>query len=304
MIDERQEELAALAALDLLDGADCAEFAAALARNPALAKHVAEMRETACALAHLAPCCEPPEALKTRILLSVGHPAPAARPRARLFPFPVVIPWALAACLAAVAAWSGERYVTIRSEYALLSDQRKLAELELQRVRNQMAEDQILSQRQLADNRQQLAAMSEKLAEASRQASSSLAQMASLTGQLKVANNLMRLNVVTLVPTGAGDTKMPPAVTLWDPAKQEGMLDVKLPALESDKVYQLWAIDSQYNNSPVSSGVFRVDPVTCTACIYFRPDKPIKVGAKFAISLEPGGAKHDKPQGPVVMLSD
>lgn len=302
MIDERQEELAALAALDLLDGAERAEFETALVRNPALARHVAEMREAACELAHLAPCCEPPEALKARILMSIGHPQPAAQPRARLLFFPVVIPWALAACLAAVAAWSGERYLTIRSEYSLLSDQRKLAELELQRVHNQMAEDQILNQRELADNRQQLAAMSEKLAEASQQASSSLAQMASLTGQLKVANNLMRLKVVTLVPTGAGDPKMPPAVTLWDMAKQEGMLDVKLPALEPGKDYQLWAIDSQYD-SPVSSGVFQVDPVTCTACVTFKTDKPIKAGAKFAISLERKGGRP-KPEGPIVMLSD
>jgi anti-sigma-K factor RskA len=303
MIDERQEELAALAALDLLDGTERTEFEAALAQNPALLKHVAEMREAACALAHLAPCCEPPEALRARILLSIGHPQEVAKPRARLIPFPVVIPWALAACLAAVAAWSGERYMTVRSEYGLLSDQQKLADLELQRVHNQMEEERIVYQRELADNRQQLTAMSDKLAEASQQASASLTQLASLTGKLKVANNLMRLNIVTLVPTGAGDPKMPPAVTLWDSAKQEGMLDVKLPALESEKVYQLWAIDSQYNNSPVSSGVFRVDPVTCTACIYFKPDKPIKVGAKFAISLERKGGVP-KPEGPIVMLSD
>jgi len=302
MIDERQEELAALAALDLLEGTERAEFAAALERNKALAQHVAELREAACVLAHLAPCCEPPEALKARILQSISQPERAAQPHARVISFPVVIPWALAACLAAVAAWSGERYMTVRSEYSLLRDQQRLASLELQQVHNQMQEQQIVNQRELADNRQQLTAMSEKLAEAGQQANTSLAQLATLRGQLKVSNNLMRLKIVTLVPTSAGDPKMPPAVTLWDAAKQEGMLDVKLPALEPGKDYQLWAIDPQYS-SPVSSGVFQVDPVTCVACVTFKTDKPIKVGAKFAISLERKGGRST-PEGPIVMLSD
>jgi anti-sigma-K factor RskA len=260
------------------------------------------MRESACALAHTAPCCEPPAALRARILQSLGHTEKAAAPRGQLLSFPVLLPWALAACLAAVAAWSGERYTAVQSENRLLHDQQKLADLELQRVNTQIAEERIVDQREIADNRQQLTALSEKLAEASQHAGDSIRQLASLSGQLRVANNLMRLKIVTMVPTANGDSKMPPAVTLWDAAKQEGMLDVKLPALEPGKDYQLWAIDPQYG-APVDSGVFQVDPVTCTACITFKTSKPIKVGAKFAISLERKGGVP-APQGPIVMLSD
>ncbi len=60
MIDERQEELAALAALGLLEGAEKAEVEAALARNPALARHGDELREAAASLAHTCRGCPPP----------------------------------------------------------------------------------------------------------------------------------------------------------------------------------------------------------------------------------------------------
>jgi anti-sigma-K factor RskA len=302
MIDDRHDELAALAALDLCDPGERAEFEAALARDPALARRVAELRETACALAHTAPSCLPPAELKARILQSIAQSQPAAKPAARIISFPVLLPWALAAGLAVAAAWSGERYLTLRSETALLRDQQQLASLELQRVHTQLEADQIVNQRELADSRQQLTAMSQKLAEATQQAGSSIRQLASLSGQLRVANNLMRLKIVTLAVTPAMDAKMPPAVALWDSAKQEGMLDVKLPALQPGKDYQLWALDSQYG-APVDSGVFQVDPVTCTACITFHTTKPIKLGAKFAISLERKGGMPS-PHGPIVMMSD
>jgi anti-sigma-K factor RskA len=260
------------------------------------------LREAACALAHLAPACELPAGLKERILESAAASPRAARPRARVLPFAVLVPWALAAGLAVAAAWSAERYLALRSETALLRDQQQLAQVELQQVRNQIAAERIVSQRELADNHDQLVALGEKLADASRQANSSLAQLASLSGQLRVANNLMRLKIVTLEPMRASEAKMPPAVALWDSAKQEGMLDVKLPALAANKDYQLWAIDPQYG-APVDSGVFQVDPVTCTACITFHPTKPIKVGTRFAISLERKGGVP-KAEGPIIMVSD
>jgi anti-sigma-K factor RskA len=93
------------------------------------------------------------------------------------------------------------------------------------------------------------------------------------------------------------------AVAVWDPTREEGVLAVsKLPALASEKDYQLWVIDKQYP-SPVSGGVFVVDPATGEAHIVFKADKPVHSIAKFAVSLErKGGATS--PQGPIVLLSD
>ena len=79
----------------------------------------------------------------------------------------------------------------------------------------------------------------------------------------------------------------------------------KLPALASDKDYQLWVIDPAYP-LPVDSGVFTVDPATGNARISFRPDKRINNAAKFAVSLERKGGvpKAEGPKGPIMLIGD
>ena len=69
----------------------------------------------------------------------------------------------------------------------------------------------------------------------------------------------------------------------------------------SDKDYQLWLIDPQYK-SPVSAGIFAMDPATGEAHVKFKTDKAIDTIAKFAISLEAKGGMPE-PHGPIVMLS-
>ena len=92
------------------------------------------------------------------------------------------------------------------------------------------------------------------------------------------------------------------AVAVWDPTREEGVLAVsRLPALAAAKDYQLWVIDPQYP-SPVSGGVFSVDPVSGEAHVVFRADRPVKSIAKFAVSLERKGGVP-KPEGPIVLLS-
>jgi anti-sigma-K factor RskA len=302
MIDERQEELAALAALDLLEGAERAEFEAALARNPELARHVADLREACAALAHTCPAAQPPAGLKARVLQSCPVRAAAAKAPARILPFPSLLAWAVAAGLAVAAAWSGQLYWTARTENDLLRDQQKLADLALQGARNQLNEERIVNQRELADIRQQVTDTNRALVDATQRAGDSARQMAVLAGQLKVASNLMRLKIVALSPTPSNTAKAV-AVALWDAAKQEGMLDIsKLPPLAAGQDYQLWALDPQYS-APVSSGVFQVDPVTCTACVTFKTAKPIKSGVRFAVSLERKGGDIT-PHGPILLLSD
>ena len=67
MIDERHEELASLYAFDLLEGAELAQFEAALARDPELQALVRELRQTSTTLAYTAPSQVPPPALKQRL---------------------------------------------------------------------------------------------------------------------------------------------------------------------------------------------------------------------------------------------
>src|ERR1039458_3700838 len=120
MIDDRQEELAALHALDLLEGAERDQFVAELERNAELRGRVGDLRQAAAALAHLAPAAEPPAALKARIHASASgsasrgrapEAARTARPEARAGHVSSWIPWLAAACLGVGALRSGRGYL-------------------------------------------------------------------------------------------------------------------------------------------------------------------------------------------------
>ncbi len=169
MIDERHEELAALYALDLLEGAERAQFEAALARDPALQSLVRELRNTASSLARTTPVAPPP-ALKDRIFASIGQapaasapaPAPTSPPEDNVVRPPAALfarfaPWAIAACFALLAAWTGQRYLSTRTEADLLQQRQALAEIELKASQQQLEAERILTGRRLQDLDQQLA---------------------------------------------------------------------------------------------------------------------------------------------------
>ncbi len=170
MIDERHEELAALYALDLLEGADLAQFEAALARDPKLQSLVRELRNTAAALARSAPVAPPP-ALKNRVLASIGGANPAPAPvdnviRPHVSIFARLAPWTIAACFALLAAWTGQRYLSTRTEANLLAQRQALTEIELKASQQQLEAERIVAGRRLQDLDQQLAGTTGQLTDA------------------------------------------------------------------------------------------------------------------------------------------
>jgi hypothetical protein len=187
------------------------------------------------------------------------------------------MPWLAAACIAVAAVWPVRLYVKAESENAALREQRRIAQLALEQTRSQ-----------LDDARRLLTQSGREIAE--------------LNADLKAEGDLAHFKIATLASM-LGNSPAALAVAVWDPTREEGVLAVsKLPALASEKDYQLWVIDKQYP-SPVSGGVFMVDPATGEAHIVFKADKPVHSIAKFAVSLErKGGATS--PQGPIVLLSD
>jgi anti-sigma-K factor RskA len=283
MIDESKEELAALHAFDLLEGADRERFVAELARDPELQKHLAGLRLAATALAHVAPDSEPPAELRARVLASaaaltpVGPRLPAEPRSGRLIPFPSWIPWLAAAGIAVAALWSNKRYIDAEARAASLSDQKFIAESALKQTRAQ-------------------------LDDARRLLESSGRQIAELSANLKAEGDLAHFKIATLASM-LGNSPAALAVAVWDPTREEGVLAVsKLPAAASEKDYQLWVIDRQYT-SPVSGGIFVVDPATGEAHAVFKTDKPVHSIAKFAVSLERKGGVPTR-EGPIVLLSD
>ncbi|MGH8587874.1 MAG: anti-sigma factor domain-containing protein [Gammaproteobacteria bacterium] len=170
MIDERHQELASLYAFDLLEGVERADFETALAREPKLQALVIEMRETSAALAHTAPSTLPPPALKQRVLASVvdlsKRSAPAEKIIRPSFRAWNLIPWAIAACLAAGAGWLGKRYTATQSEAVALRDQNALVNIALQSTRQQIEAEQITTRRQREEVQQQLANLNSQLSDA------------------------------------------------------------------------------------------------------------------------------------------
>jgi anti-sigma-K factor RskA len=341
MIDDRQQELAALHAFDLLEGPERAAFEAELQKNSELQSLVRQLQASAADLALTAPQVSPSPALKHRILSQLptagSAPASVTKSQVLLFRPSVFVPWAIAAGLAITCLWIGQLYLNTRAERLVLQDQQKLAELELASVRNQGEAERLLSTQQLKTATDQLAQLNtqveqstNKVAEASRlldqtfqdldRAKAALAsreqrvaslnaellastsQLGELKERLRAEGDLAQFKIATLASM-AGNSPQALAVAVWNPSTQQGVLRVdKLPALASDKDYQLWVIDPAYP-APVDGGVFTVDPATGRAQVSFRPNQRVNHATKFAVSLERKGGVP-KAEGPIVLLGD
>ena len=342
MIDDRQHELAALYALDLLEGAEAAAFEAELKQNSELQVLVRELRESSASYALSAPQVSPSPELKARVMSRLSDKpsaeAKASQPGDVLFFRPaVLIPWAIAAGLAIGCFWLGSSFVRTRADYAVAQQQITLAEVDASSARNQLEAERILSNKQLVDATAQLnqlnvqvAQSTEKITEATRvldttfdqldqtkatlaarqleltQISEKLVAATDLVGELQTRlrseGDIAQFKIATLASM-AGNSPQALAVAVWNPKTQQGVLRVdKLPALASDKDYQLWLIDPAYP-SPVDGGVFTVDPATGHAQVNFKPNQQVNNAAKFAISLERKGGVP-KAEGPILLLGD
>jgi anti-sigma-K factor RskA len=286
MIDERQEELAALHALGLLEGTERDAFVRTLATNAELGALVGALRESSTALACAAPTIPVPAALKARVLTSIGvSPKPAAT-SANLVAFPKLLPWAAAAAFALAAGWFAQLYIAARSEAQLMSAQHALADIGLQRAQQHLEAERILARGQLAELGNQLTA--------------ARAQIAALDDRLKREADLANLKITALASMLQNSPEAV-AVAVWHPEKQEGVLKVdKLPALAADKDYQLWVVDPQYPN-PVDGGVFTVDAQTGAQKVVFKAKQPVRAINAFAVTLERKGGVP-KAEGPFVLL--
>lgn len=186
MIDEPNEERAALYAVDLLEGTEKSQFEAALARDSELQALVREMGMASASLAH-SVSTPPPPALRDRILSTIATrsavpPAPPSnviRPPASFWTF---APWAIAAGFAVAAAWSGQRYFATSSELAVVRDSEALVEITLQSTRQQLEAERILTVRERQDLQQQLVS-------ATTQLQGVQTQLATVSPQLAAAQN-------------------------------------------------------------------------------------------------------------------
>lgn len=277
MISERHEELAALYAFDLLDGAEKFAFEAELAGSAHLRALVDDLRHTSTDLSLTARQVEPPAALKSAILAAASvsdSPAAASHSAsASLLAFPLarLVPWVAAACFALAAVWFGVRSSSLRTENSTLRTQRELAEIAYRMSQAQLAERTLLAERIISD----------------------------LGSKLQRSEDLSRLKITALASL-LNNSAEARAIAVWDPEQQTGLMTVeKLPAVAAEQDYQIWVVDPQYP-IPVDGGVFKPD-ATGRATITFKGDKPIQSVAAFAVSLEKKGGVP-KAEGPLVLL--
>jgi anti-sigma-K factor RskA len=336
MIDERQQELAALYALGLLEGKDRTAFESQLNEDGKLQELVRELRESSAAIALSAPQVTPSAELRARVLNSIREAAPF-REQSLLARPAVLIPWSIAIALVIGCFWLGNVFMQSRATQSVLEDQERLSRVEVASAQNQLEAERILFNRQLSDAtkeltelNQQLVLSTEKIVEAtgilgetfaqlddarsqltarqakvedlSNQLGFATHQISLLREQLRSQGDLGEFKIARLVPNS--DNSSPAlAVAVWNPAKQEGILRVdRLPAPGADKDYQLWVFDPAYPD-PVDAGVFAVDSPTGHAQISFKPNHPVDNAKSFAVSLErKGGAP--KVEGPIVLRGE
>ena len=306
MIDERHEELAALYALDLLEGPERSSFETTLAADADLADLVRELRDAGATLAYAAPSAVPPAALRARVLASVGTVKSANQP-AKIISFFSVFPWAVAAALTLSAAWLGQLYLAAQAEARLLRDTTTLAEISRKSTQQQLEAERILTRRRLLDSEQQaadtlrlLSAARTQLAQRDTDVATLNERVAAISTRLQRETDLAHLKITALASL-LKNSPQALAVAVWHPDRQEGLLQVeKLPALATDQDYQLWVVDPQYP-IPVDGGVFTVDPRTGDGRIQFKSKLPIKNIAAYAITQEVKGGVA-KSAGPFLLL--
>jgi anti-sigma-K factor RskA len=287
---ENLQDLTALHAFDLLEGAEKTRFEQELAADPALRALVADLRETSASLALTASGPTPSARLRSRVMASIttatrpsASPSPATpTPAAAEIIRPAMSAWygwAAAAALAVSTVWFGTQSLQLRSQVAAARDLAALAEIERTSLAQALEAERLVSVGQLA----------------------SLQQSQRQVTDLRLADDIAQLKISSLASL-LGDNPEAQAIAVWNPTQQRGVLTVaKLPPLAADQDYQLWVVDPAYEN-PVDGGVFTVDAATGEARLEFTVNQPVETVAKFAVSLERKGGVP-KAEGPMVLLS-
>lgn len=277
MSPEEREELAALYALDLLEGDELVNFRKAVGGDPALAAMVDEFRAASNLLGQSVPQHKAPPRLRERILEAyIAQKAPPAPVEQAPRNYLSWLPWAIAAGFAILFYSEGQDRKMLNQRLTRqVNDNRAL----IVRLASQEAE-----RNRLEDEVSDLQTNKTKLD----------ARLAELEGHDPLAG----IETVALAPqpqTAATGV----ALALWNGKTQTGVLNAaKLPPPGPDKDYQLWIVPP--GAPPISAGLLGDSP---SANMSFRSPKVVARVAAIAISLEPKGGSVS-PSGPIVYLGN
>ena len=279
MIEETQQDQAALHALGMLGGDEAAAFRASLAGAVELQALTDDFGDAAAALVHALPAAKAPPEILSRLLAKIRAERmhTSALPPRAFVPRTDWMPLALAASIAIAATvgfFAGAKIGSIKSQRRIAALTSEVAKTEAERERLAALSSALKDERGILEKR---------------------------IGDLRQRDALSQLRIATLKSQLKAYAKVV-AVAVWDATGQQGVVRFdNLPAAASDKDYQLWVIDPRYA-SPVSAGIFTAGTGGATD-VKFKPDQPIALADKFAVSLEQKGGATS-PHGPIVLMSN
>ena len=182
----------------------------------------------------------------------------------------------MAACVTLAALWTHRQHVAVRAENGSLAEQQRVAQAALAQAQGELSEaGQRVTEVQPQGRR-------------------------AVDGVLKEEGDLAHFKI-SMLASMLGNSPAAVAAVCWTRPVSRRAHGVKAARVGFEKDYQFWVIDGQYP-SPVSAGVFKVDPVSGEAHVAFWANKHVGSIAKFAVSLERKGGVP-KPEGPIVLLS-
>lgn len=299
-MDDAKEQMAVRYVLGELSSAEEERFHAELEQDRELSDATRDMREAFASLALTVPPRVAPADLPARIIQT--NSKVGSRKIIRIWKF---IPWALAACLAALCGvLVVERFQT-QQNLSAAKNQQTLSSQELASLRGKDG----AAQKELSELRSKGELFQKELAEQRSKDQLSQKELTDLHGKdersqneltdLRSKDALSQMKIATLqslVDAFARTT----AVVIWNPDKKSGIVQFdNLPAPQPGKNYQLWVIDPKYSQ-PISAGL--VPPSESGVVkVSFKSAQAVDSAAKFAVSIEDTG-ESQAPQGQIILL--
>lgn len=273
------EESVAAYALGALDADERRAFEAHLASCSKCAAELAELRRVTTGLAMSIERVAPPAGLKARtIARATGQPQIKTTPETAAQAPPVAIvhtaaprasmslAWLAAAAGIAVAIGLGVYAWSLRSQLDSVQQVAAQATSQADRLRAELV--------------------------ASRQESARMAQTLGILG----APDVIRVEL-----KGQGDLLTASAQVYWSAARGVLVLNAgNLPAIDRDRVFELWAVPPGQGSAPLAAGLFRVDQAGLVTVVS-PPPATFPAADAFAVTVEPS-AGSAQPTSPIILV--
>lgn len=299
-MDERQEELAALNALGMLESDEKRVLDGTTQADKELRELVLSLENAAAQLGLLVSPAEPPANMKRRIREKIR-----ARGGRRFAPSAGAVigtlGWALAAALAVAAFWLWNDRSKLTQDLAAAS--KILASVippakEEEKAPALSLEDELKKLQSGFDQKQ--AALKAELDTAQQKETEAQAKVTQLTAEVETLKKQAAefKMEVTMDQSTVWEYRRSTLLVVWDGKSRQGlvMLD-KMPKADAGRDYQLWVVDPA-KAAPVSAGVVAVD-AKGAAKTNFKPVEEVGEGLKFILTVEAQGGVAAKT-GPVV----